>query len=261
MIKKTISLKCCAKELIGRLINIIYPPRCPVCMEFLLNGDRWNNDSPKSICAECRAGFQKISSPLCPICGIPFTSGEKDNHLCEDCLRKRPFYDRIAAPYLYKGTIVTAIHKFKYGQKRVLADYLGPLLAGFAVCLFTELDNAITIPVPLHPKRLRERGFNQSLLIARYVANELKTGIDFLSLIRVRYTSPQTGLIKNERKKNVRGAFKVINPNAVKGKMIFMIDDVATTGNTLNECARTLKMAGCREVFCLVIARTPGIWK
>jgi len=258
MIKKTLSLKYCAKELVGRLINIIYPPRCPVCMEFLLNGDRWNNDNPKSICTECRAGFQEINSPLCPICGIPFTSGEQDNHLCEACLRNKPFYDRIAAPYLYKGTIVPAIHRFKYGQKRVLADYLGPLLADFAACLFTEINGAITMPVPLHPKRLRERGFNQSLLLAGYVANELKTGLDFLSLIRLRYTSPQTGLIKNERKKNVSGAFKVINPDAVKGKTIFMIDDVATTGNTLNECARTLKMAGCREVFCLVIARTQG---
>ena len=111
------------------------------------------------------------------------------------------------------------------------------------------------MPVPLHLKRLRQRGFNQSLLLARHVADRLQCELDFLSLRRVRYTLPQTGLGKDERRKNVRGAFHLKDPEIVKGKTVLLVDDVATTGNTLNECSRVLKKAGCNEVFCLVLAR------
>jgi ComF family protein len=112
------------------------------------------------------------------------------------------------------------------------------------------------MPVPLHPKRLRERGFNQSLLLAERVAAALNADLDFSSLKRIRYTQPQTELGSEERKKNVRKAFGVSEREAVKGRAVLLVDDVATTGSTLNECARTLKRAGCRHVFCLVLART-----
>jgi ComF family protein len=151
-----------------------------------------------------------------------------------------------------------AIHQFKYGAKGFLADSLGPLLARFAEGRVKESYEYLTIPVPLHPRRLRERGFNQSLLLARHVAGKLNTELDFLSLRRVRYTLPQTGLGKEERRKNVRGAFQVRNPEAVKGKTVLLVDDVATTGNTLNECARVLIRSGCKKVFCLVLAKTGG---
>lgn len=111
------------------------------------------------------------------------------------------------------------------------------------------------MPVPLHPKRVRERGFNQSLLLARYVARGLKSDLDFLSLKRVRYTLPQTRLAKKERQRNVRGAFQLKTRDAVKGKTILLVDDVFTTGNTMNECARILKQGGSGKVFCVSLAR------
>jgi ComF family protein len=114
------------------------------------------------------------------------------------------------------------------------------------------------IPVPLHPKRLRERGFNQSLLLARNVASSLGTELDFLSLRRIRYTQPQTGLKSDERRKNVSRAFELKDRKCVKGRTVILVDDVATTGNTLNECARVLRRSGCARVFCLVLARTSG---
>jgi ComF family protein len=153
---------------------------------------------------------------------------------------------------------MTAIHRFKYGEKSYLADSLGPLLSKFSESWIDKPDGFVTVPVPLHKKRLRERGFNQSLLLARHVAGQLHTELDFLSLRRVRYTLPQTGLGKEERRKNVKGAFRLENNEAFKDKPILLVDDVATTGNTLNECSRVLRKAGCKDILCLVLARTAG---
>jgi ComF family protein len=114
----------------------------------------------------------------------------------------------------------------------------------------------LVIPVPLHPKRLRQRSFNQSLLLARPVAAGLNVDLDYLSLRRIRFTQPQANLTSDERKKNVRRAFGVMEPNGLEGRKVLLVDDVATTGSTLNECARVLKKAGVKEVFCLTIART-----
>jgi len=243
-------------SLLKNLIDIIYPPRCPICGEFLNKGPLKNGDKSLSFCPTCVTGFRKISSPLCSICGRPFAEGTDEDHLCEDCLRKRPLYKAARAPYVYDGPLMTAIHQFKYGGKSYLADSLGPFLSEFAQSWLNKPDGLLTVPVALHKKRLRERGFNQSLLLARHVAGRLHTELDFLSLRRVRYTLPQTGLGREERRKNVRDAFTLENPGGFKDRPILLIDDVATTGNTLNECARVLKKAGCKDVFCLVLART-----
>lgn len=115
-------------------------------------------------------------------------------------------------------------------------------------------EDVIIMPVPLHPKRLRERGFNQSQLLAKQVAGQTDIPIDFLSLRRIRYTFPQAGLHKDERKKNVYHAFSLRNQPGIKGKTILLIDDVATTRNTLNECARELLLSGAKSVLGLVLA-------
>jgi ComF family protein len=151
---------------------------------------------------------------------------------------------------------MTAIHEFKYGAKSSFAKPLGLLLSSFARTWLETDKNLLLMPVPLHPRRLRERGFNQSLLLAREVAKDLKVDLDFLSLQRIKYTKPQTELGSEERARNVRRAFQVSRRETVKKRSIVLVDDVATTGSTLNECARALKKAGCREVFCLTLART-----
>lgn len=246
-------------NLVTRLINMIYPPRCPICGGFLHKGPQGNQDFPASFCTTCLAGFRNISPPLCTVCGRPFAGELDENHLCEDCLRKRPLYKAAGAPYVYDGPLMTAIHLFKYGGKSYLADSLGPLLLKFAKNWLPKTDGFLTVPVPLHKKRLRERGFNQSLLLAKHVSTTLHMQLDFLSLRRVRYTLPQTGLGKEERRKNVKGAFMLENPEVFKKKGVVLVDDVATTGNTLNECSRVLKKAGCKDIFCLVLARTGNL--
>jgi ComF family protein len=239
-------------------IDLIYPPRCSICEKFLWKDRAKRNQQELLFCEPCLDGFSEITSPFCFICGRPFASEVDEDHLCENCLRKRPYYDAMRAPYLYEGDIMAAIHQFKYARKSHLANSLGFLLTSFARKWLDNTDSIVMMPVPLHPKKLRERNFNQSLLLARYAAPLLGTELDFVSLRRIKYTQPQTALKSDERRKNVRGAFEVVDSKVVKGRSVLLVDDVTTTGSTLNECARTLKRAGAREVFCLTLARTSG---
>jgi ComF family protein len=237
------------------LLDLIYPPRCPVCGAFLCD-EKTSDEAGSPFCRVCLTSFLPLESPLCPVCGRSFRAGNPEDHVCENCLRRRPFFEEARAPFLYEGGLMTAIHEFKYGAKSSFAKPLGLLLSSFARTWLETDKNLLLMPVPLHPRRLRERGFNQSLLLAREVAKDLKVDLDFLSLQRIKYTKPQTELGSEERARNVRRAFQVLRRETVKKRSIVLVDDVATTGSTLNECARALKKAGCREVFCLVLART-----
>jgi ComF family protein len=243
-------------SLFQALLDLIYPPRCAVCNSFLSEEDVQDNELAGSICRICFADFRRIVPPLCPVCGRSFAPDTGESHMCENCIRKRPPYTAAGAPYKYEGAIMRAIHLFKYAGKSYLADLLGPLLAHFAAGWLQEEGNTLALPVPLHPKRLRERGFNQSLLLARHVAGRLNIHLNDLCLRRVKNTLPQTGLGKDRRRTNVRNAFEVSSRHAVKKKTVLLIDDVATTGSTMTECTRTLLKAGCKRVFCLVLART-----
>jgi ComF family protein len=238
------------------LIDLIYPPRCLVCQAFLQDQNTLQGDQNLPFCQDCFNGFTQIESPICSLCGRPFSDGAERDRVCEDCLRKRPSYDIARAPYLYDGALMKAIHELKYAQRTHLADSLGSLLASFAQTWLGELKGSLIMPVPLHPRRLRARGFNQSLLLARCVASKTGSELDFLSLRRTKFTKPQTGLSSEERKRNVRKAFEVVKPQAVKGRTIVLVDDVATTGSTLNECAKALKRSRADSVLCLVLART-----
>lgn len=240
--------------ILHHLLDIIYPPRCHIC-QGVIEKDREDNNR---ICPDCLSSFTTISSPFCTICGKPFASLSGENHPCENCLRQPPAYDILAAPYLYEGYLLQAIHQLKYSGKTHLAGSLGALLASFAKGWLEGEKDLMIMPIPLHAKRLRERGFNQSLLLARAMAADLDLEIDFLSLRRKRFTKPQINLKFHERHKNVKNAFEISGRGIIKGKSVILLDDVATTGNTMNECARTLKRAGCEKVYGLVLARTAG---
>lgn len=153
---------------------------------------------------------------------------------------------------------MNAIQRFKYHSKTNLASPLGGLLSTFAGTLLPHPEEFVTVPVPLHKHRLRERGFNQSLLLAKVIASELGTPLDYLSLIRKRDTRSQTGLKRKERGRNVANAFSVKSAAIFKGTRVLLVDDVLTTGYTLKECAKTLKKSGALEVICLALARTIG---
>ena len=246
------------KNIIYNFIDIIFPARCLVCEDFLEEKSHETGWYDKAICESCQSDFITIGSPLCPICGRPFQNGIIEDHLCESCLRKHPFYNQARAPYMYEGALMRAIHRLKYEGRTRIANVMGPQLASFVARRFGERDsNWVVMPVPLHLKKLRKRGFNQALLLARHVSVRLKSELDFFTLRRTRDTKPQTGLKSKERRKNVRQAFDVVNSRKIKNRNVILIDDVATTGSTMNECARVLKRAKAGKVFCISLARTP----
>jgi len=238
---------------LSQLIDIIYPPRCHFCGRFFSPHE--DRPSPKHLCSDCRADLSPVTQPVCTVCGVPFAPLTGQNHLCENCLRKTPWFDLGRAPYLYTGGLMEAIHRFKYKSETHLISSLGPLLSTFARQWIPDSRYPLTIPVPLHSQRLRARGFNQSLLLARVISSDLGTRLDYQSLMRRKHTRAQTGLSKEQRRKNVKDAFSVMNPKIIEDKEILLLDDVFTTGNTLNECAKTLKKSGARAVICLTLAR------
>jgi ComF family protein len=147
------------------------------------------------------------------------------------------------------------VHKFKYGRKVSLGKPLGRLMARGCEEFLSALRADLIVPVPLHPKRLRWRGFNQSVLLARQVSRAYATPMDLFVLARCRETPPQTQLSEEERRKNMRGAFAVNARTSIKEKTILLVDDVYTSGATVNECSRALRRAGAKGVYVLTLAR------
>lgn len=169
--------------------------------------------------------------------------------MCGRCLAQPPHYDRTLAVFNYGFPLDKLLQAFKYAHRLSLAPFFGRLLAEEAAGCSADL----IAPLPLHRTRLRERGFNQALELARPVAHALGKPIDTDCCTRIRHTAAQAGLPWRERAKNIRGAFHCAKE--LQGKRILLVDDVMTTGASLNECARTLKLHGAEEVTLLVVAR------
>ncbi len=241
-------------NILSSLLEIIYPPRCHICMEFMDVHPVGRGD----ICDECFSNLIPLAHPYCSICGEPFKSKVEEDHLCEKCIRRKPFYDELRSPYLYEQDLMTAVQAIKYGGKSYIVKSMGPLLADFAKERITSMEDMIIMPVPLHKKKLRQRGFNQSALMVKEISPVLDIEADYFSLIRIRDTETQAGLNLEQRRKNVKGAFDLRGERNLKGKTVILVDDVATTGNTINECAKVLKKAGCEKVMGLTLARTPA---
>jgi len=174
-------------------------------------------------------------------------------HRCHHCIVRPPAYEKAWTLYPYLPPLQDAIGLFKYRGKVSLATPLGRLMLG---ALPTSLEADVVIPVPLHPTRLREREFNQSLLLADQIAQYIGSPLSFTNLVRTTPSEPQSTLSRKERLKNLRQAFAVRRPLLIARKRVLLIDDVFTTGTTVNECAKVLRKAGAETVFVLTLART-----
>jgi len=175
--------------------------------------------------------------------------------MCGRCIAWRPFFDRARAVGRYQGALQEAIHALKYHRSPLLAAPLGGLLSVCGGQMLADTSYDAVIPVPLHPSRLRRRGFNQALLLARKAAKAWGVGVLADSLRKHSVTIPQSMLSKREREKSVKGVFVYQGPD-LQGKNVVLIDDVFTTGSTANECARMLKKHGAHIVDVLTLART-----
>lgn len=235
-------------ELLNDVSDIIFPPQCPACAELIPPGNR-------IFCSTCRGKISFITGSLCPVCGIPFPDSPAGSHICGNCLTNTPCYTQARGVAVFETVIMDTIHKFKYGRNISVGNTLGSFMADFSFPDFDFSEYSLLVPVPLHIKKLRERGFNQSLLLAKKIGEKYKLPVNFSLLKRCKFTLTQTGLNKAEREKNIKGAFEIADKKKVAGKDIILIDDVYTTGATINECARVLLKAGAQKVAVLTLAR------
>ena len=207
-------------------------------------------------CDDCWDRITAISGPHCACCDQPFASKAVTwtaGHRCQPCLQRPPAYDRAWTLYPYTPPLQDAICAFKYRNVVGLAK---PLAALMLRALPEGLDADVIVPVPLHSSRLRARGFNQSLLLGDRLGRHLRRPVSTTNLIRTVATEPQTSLTRSERLRNLRRAFMVRHAEVFGGRKILLIDDVFTTGTTLNECAKALYSAGAASVSALTLART-----
>jgi len=242
-------MECSARDICTGLVDLIFPPRCTACGKSL--GER----QCTPFCEECTADFRYLSSPLCPVCGMPYADQTGTDHPCEMCLLSPPPFAAARSVGAYQGVLQEVIHRYKYGHDITIGETLGEIMADYPYPFFDIRDYSAVMPVPLHVRRLRERGFNQSLILARQIARRHKLKLDYLSLKRVIPTPPQIHLGRHDREQNVRGAFEVTKPPRVEGQKIIVVDDVYTTGSTARECARALNRSGAAAVAILTLSR------
>jgi ComF family protein len=197
------------------------------------------------LCAACDADLPRLGSGRCPRCALASPAGA----VCGRCLARPPAFDATVAALEYRFPADVLVQALKFRSELSLAAFFGKLLTATAR---EPVD--LVVPVPLFPRRLKERGFNQAMEIARHVARGAGTRLDPHACERVVDTRPQFDLPMDERERNVRGAFRC---NGFLGGRVAVVDDVMTTGSTLNEIARTLKQAGAERVVNWVLARTP----
>jgi ComF family protein len=239
------------KRILSGLADIVFPPQCLTCEEIL---DSENNTTP--LCPACFSAIHFIQPPLCPCCGIPFAGAGGDNHLCGECLLSKPLFSVARAVGHYETKLLEAIHSFKYKGKISTGEALGKIMADFAYPAFHMADYSLIIPVPLHSKRLRERGFNQALILAREISRKFLIPLDFLTLRRHMYTDAQINLGRKDREANVKGVFSVRDSEKIQGQRIILVDDVYTSGSTARECTRILMRNNAESVAILTLART-----
>jgi ComF family protein len=207
------------------------------------------------LCGPCAAELPH-NLETCARCAIPLPTGIPSGAICGACLRRSPRFDRALAPFRYAYPLDHLVRDFKYGGRIAYGRVLGTLLAKHVRGHPVPLPELL-VPVPLHPARQRERGFNQSAELAQHVARELGIALEERLCTRVRATADQTALTAKERRQNLRRAFGL--ERRPRARHIAILDDVLTTGSTANELARTLKRGGVKEVSVWAIARaTPA---
>ena len=240
-------------RILRALCDVILPPRCVVCEANTSRAsDPW-------VCQGCWITVEFVRPPVCAQCGAPFAAPVEGigstTHRCGKCLLSPPPYERARAVGLYEGALREVIHAMKYRPVYALVRPLAELLSGqFAVHWGGRMPDAL-VPVPLHRLRLRQREFDQALALANGLGQKAGIPVWSQALIRHTHTQSQIGLSATERRRNIRGAFRVRPDRSCEGRFLLLIDDVYTTGATAQECARTLRRAGAARVDVYTVAR------
>jgi ComF family protein len=234
-------------EGLGWLVSLLYPSLCTIC--------RANTRPGEYLCDQCEAKTVRIVAPFCQTCSEPFQGAFTDAFTCANCAHRTIHFEAAVAAYRSRGIVRQIIHEFKYGRQIHLRYLVARwLLPGLDDERIRDLRFDVMIPVPLHPVRQRERGFNQAILIAELLTEQMSVQSQPW-LERVRYTTTQTALDRAERMENLHHAFRLRKNADVRRLRVLLIDDILTTGSTLSECARILKRAGALSVHAATAAR------
>ncbi len=234
-------------------VDLVFPADCDACERPLPLGHF------SCLCAACWNAMTPVPGACCQVCGVPLGASAEAVPSCPACLRHPPAFTsaRAAALYLPAATglnpLAAAVGALKYRRRRAVAEALGVLLAE----RYPFASDVVLVPVPLHVARLRSRGFNQALLLARVLGRRRGIEIAPRVLARIRETDAQTGLSAADRRRNLRGAFVVRRRDLVRGRPIVLVDDVLTTGATADACTRALLAAGARRVDVYTAGRAP----
>ena len=234
-------------ELLQAAVSLLYPPVCTICGRSVRVSEY--------LCDQCAIKVTRIVAPFCQKCSEPFEGSITSAFSCANCAHRAIYFEAAVAAYRGRGIVRQIVHEFKYGRQL----HLRHLLARW---LRAALDDErlsghqfdVIVPVPLHPTRQRERGFNQAGLLGELLSAQ--TSIPARAVLeRIRYTTTQTALDRAERMENLHNAFRLRKNADVRGLRVLLVDDVLTTGSTLNECSRILKRAGAFSVHAATAAR------
>ena len=265
------------------ILDTVFPAKCLVCSSIFQAAARNSGDGDKVraikdiwdllplahrlltalCCPDCVKALLANSEPLCTCCGKMFDQQQTGNHLCGDCIIRPKKFRMARSAMVYDQQSMAIIHRFKYAGKIQLARPFGVLLLNTYLRYWHPENVDLIIPVPLHSKKFRRRGFNQAYLMVDSCKaipsldelNAFSRHLDRDVIVRSRSTEPQTGLGRRQRLNNIKGAFSVRLPEAVRGRNVLVVDDVYTTGATVDECARSLLNAGAVQVDVLTLAR------
>ncbi len=235
-----------AESLLKYFSELFLPNWCLLCSQ--------PTEEEVPLCNQCLDRLKWIEDNCCQICGLAFEPGSL-SHLCGECKKKPPAYDRARAVVKFEEPAIEIIHRFKYHRRFDFLKWMAGEMARIYQQELADLEFELVIPIPLHWKRLLSRGYNQSQLLARSLAKKINLPLACSVLVRTKNTPPQVGLSRNQREKNLKKAFLVKKPSLVEGKKLLLIDDVITTGATIEEASKTLKRAGAELVGVLAFAR------
>jgi len=234
-------------EIVSAAASLLYPPTCVVCSA--------NVARTEYLCADCQRRAPRIVPPFCSKCSEPFPGAIDGAFTCANCANRTLGFDAAVSAYRSRGVVRFIVLQFKYNRQLQLRHPIAEWLE--------EAMNDprlrpryfdLVVPVPLHPARLRERGFNQAELLAKILAQKINVPLNS-ALERIRYTTTQTAFDRVERMENLRGAFRLRKKIGVRGLHVLLVDDILTTGSTLSECARVLREAGAQSVYAVTAAR------
>ena len=234
------------KQALTKILDLIYPITCPFC----------NKISKEGICSTCRKTVKTIEEPRCFSCGKPVKTMETE--YCYDCQKSNPAFDQGKSLYLHQEKVVDALYGLKFFNQRINGKLLGEELARHFSMEIKRWRIEEIVPIPMHHSKQRRRGFNQSEVIAGGLGKTLNIPVNNQLVYRIRKTKALKDLEKEQRIRNLDGAFGIPKSREVP-KIVLLVDDIYTTGVTINKVAKVLKKAGCQKVYFLTISIGQGL--